>query len=404
MFVSLGLSPAIVPEAFLLPGASFRAVHVITTEETRVDFVQHWFEVNAPKCRLCVTRVGGFRDFSNEDDHFRFEEVLYRWILETNTRPEDRSVCIAGGFKTMSAAMQKAAAVLGAGNVFHVLADGLTGTDGKVRPPSTGQEIAAANSMGRLHWIQLGPESGWPQVRTLPAGSYPLETVRTEDCVRWVQAPDSAFRDRLRALVERSHRIAGAWDRLSGLPFADLATWSEAELAWLDSAVEPESGADRDWIARLSKVELHCHLGGFATHGPELMEVRAAASEPAHLPVLRACEPPEGWPRITLPEKPEKRLKSYMDLGDNNGSSLLRDPGCLRSQCEQLYSHFLRQNVVYAEVRCSPANYASKDRSAWTVLEEIRSAFENSMARARGSGGGYCHVNLLLIATRVGNL
>src|SRR5581483_4214913 len=46
-----------------------------------------------------------------------FEEVLYRWVLETGLRPQNRYFCLSGGFKTMSAAMQKAAAARRGGSV-----------------------------------------------------------------------------------------------------------------------------------------------------------------------------------------------------------------------------------------------------------------------------------------------
>ncbi|MDO8944973.1 MAG: CRISPR-associated ring nuclease, partial [Desulfobacterales bacterium] len=197
LLVSLGTSSAIVPEAFLLPGTDFRAVHVITTDKTDVGLVEVWFAERAPGVPLSVTRVEGFVDFISEQDHFRFEEVLYRWILELEVGPEDRFLCLSGGFKTMSASMQKAAAVLGAAEVFHVLCD-LAGN----QQPKTAVEIEAARAEGHLHWIRLGPESGWPQLRTASATEYPLETVKADGCVRSVRAPDSSFRDRLRGIVE----------------------------------------------------------------------------------------------------------------------------------------------------------------------------------------------------------
>ena len=89
-----------------------------------------------------------------------------------------------------------------------------------------------------------------------------------------------------------------------------------------------------------------------------------------------------------------------MKLGDANGSTLLRDPGCLRRQCELLYTNFLEQNIVYAEVRCSPANYRSPGRSPWQVMKEIRDAFDQAMTDAKATGDQFCHVNLIVIATR----
>lgn len=389
LLVSLGKSPAVVPEAFLMPGARFGDVHVLTTEDTDGTFVESWFRERASGVNLTITRVAGFADFKSEADHFNFEEVLFRWYLE-KARTEAPHVCLAGGFKTMSSAMQKAGAVLGAAEVFHVLCDLPA-----ARQPATLAEIDAASKGGHLHWIRLGPESGWPQFKRDMPESYPLATVRERGITRWVSAPDRGFGSRLREIVERSHRIAGAWERLTDLPFPVLATWSSSQLRWLEDPVDPN--ADRNWIAALPKVELHCHLGGFATHGDLLDAVRAAAQSPEQLPDLKHCAPPPDWPLTILPQPPGERLNTYMHLGDNNGSALLEDPGCLRRQCEMLHAHLRSQNIVYAEIRCSPANYADhrNGRSPWVVLQDIKATFDRCMTDNPG-----CHVNLIIIATR----
>ncbi len=399
LLCSLGTSWAVVPEAFhaLPPGeGGFSAVHVLTTASPKIDAgiaeIRNWFASRHPQVRLTVSRVAQFEDLRSEADHFAFEEVLYRWMLEVaasvplagplKARGTPASttgdggllphVCLAGGFKTISAAMQKAAAVLGAAEVFHVLAD---------QSISTAKAIDAAIAAGTVSYIRLGAESGWPQLRASTAVDYPLETVTSEDGVRRVRAPDMRFRLRLREIVERSHRIAENWSGLADLPFAELATWPAADLAWLGGSLDPGSADDRAWIAALPKVELHCHLGGFATHGADLAAIRAAASDPAALPPLLDRTPPEGWP---VPRTP-CGLEPYRKLGDNNGSALLRDRDCLRAQCEALYAHFVAERVLYAEVRCSPANYATPGRSPLQVLMEIREAFQNCMAAVAAS-------------------
>ncbi len=385
LFVSLGTSPAIVPEAFLLPGGSFGAVHVLTTENTEVKLVENFFGSHAPNVQLTISRVCQFTDLNSEQDHFRFEEVLYRWVLDAGVPAHLRYVCLTGGFKTMSAAMQKAAAVLGAAEVFHVLADG---------KPETIEDILQSHQRGQLRWIRLGAEDGWPQFRQANGEEFPLEVTRQEGRIRWVRAPNDQFRQRLREIVQRSHNIAGAWGRLADLPFPVLATFPQRALDRLDQPVDPRN--DRDWVAALPKIELHCHLGGFATHGPLLQSVRAAAEHPEKLPSCKNRNPPAGWP---LPPQTIS-LVDYMRLGDDGGSAILKDPGCLRRQCELLYQHLQEQNVLYAEIRCSPANYATPHRSPWQVLSEIRAAFQQQMDSARQHRQFFCHVNLILIATR----
>jgi len=188
------------------------------------------------------------------------------------------------------------------------------------------------------------------------------------------------------------------------LPFVELATWSITNLEWVREPVQPDSTSDLAWIARLPKLELHCHLGGFATAGSLLEEVRAGAERPGSLPRIDEVQSVLNWPLPAIPIG----LEAYRKLGNNNGTALLRDPGCLRRQCRLLYRHLLEQRITYAEVRCSPANYTddSQGRSPWDVLGAIRSAFNQEMddatQRHRSSPDKFppCHVNLLIIGTR----
>lgn len=410
LLISLGTSPAVVPEAFLLPGIKFRAVHVLTTEKPEVQLIRDYFAQHAPGVELTLSRVAGFVDFASEADHFRFEEVLYRWVLASVPDPATRYFCLSGGFKTMSAAMQKAAAVLGAAEVFHVLADPcIQAPNDRLRFPETIQEVQKAAAGGHLKWIRLGSESGWPQFRAASPLSYPLEILDQQGSVRWLKVADAKFRENLQTVVEKSHRIADAWPGLADLPFVELATWSPPDLQWLRQPLEPHSAADQQWIARLPKVELHCHLGGFATADPLLATVREAASGPIPLSPTRTLAVPTDWPLPTAPIG----LEPYRHLGDNNGSALLRDRGCLLRQCELIYSHLQEERVIYAEIRCSPANYADPDRgrSPWDVLMDIRSSFQSAMVEAadryKATANSHdtkasppCHVNLLIIGTR----
>ena len=73
--------------------------------------------------------------------------------------------------------------------------------------------------------------------------------------------------------------------------------------------------ADRDWVAALPKVDLHCHLGGFATEGETLLAVRKAAEEPQSLPAPLELPVIHNWP---VPDSPIS-LQDYMKRGDANG-------------------------------------------------------------------------------------
>jgi adenosine deaminase len=395
LLISLGTSPAIVPEAFHLPGVSFTAVHVLTTETTSVDLIHDYFASEAPNVRLTITRVAGFKDLRTEEDHHLFEEVLCRWMLASEPNPDRRYVSLSGGYKTISASVQKTAGLFGARQVFHVLADNLPAGPGEQgRSPRTPDEIRHAREIGALRYIPLGPEPGWPQLAQVRAADYPLHRDPiAADGTHSVTSPDRALTARIADILDRSHRIARSWDSLSELPFAELATWSPQDLAWLSEPLDPIH--DASWVRSLPKLDLHCHLGGFATHGTDLDLVRQDPN-PGLVPRLNLPFPP-GWP---LPPNP-CGLDTYMKLGDNNGSKLLRDPDCLRRQCRLLYERLIQDHIVYAEIRCSPNNYTSADRSALDVLGDIRSHFQKCMEAQRAQSNlPVCHVNLLIIATR----
>lgn len=398
LLCTVGTSWAVVPEAYFYGhkiGSPFGEVHVLTSESPRVDEgITRILEFlgRIPSITVTVSRVAGFTDLRDEQDHRVFEEVLYRWILARCPDPERRFVCLSGGYKTISAAVQKAAQLFGAREVFHVLCDPRFGPE-QNREAATAEEVDAAYREGALRYVCLGPESGWPQLRNLKAENFPLQVLPTSDpLVAQVRAPDAALSALVTETLERSARILRAWDRLASLPFPELATWSSSELAWLEEPVRLLE--DRHWVERVPKVELHTHLGGFATRGDLLQKVRAAAQDPDRLPPIKRFRVPRGWP---VPSR-AIALKTYMRLGDNTGRQLLKDPGCLREHCRLLYDSLVKDNVVYAEIRCSPANYASESRSPWRVLQEIRQHFQEKMEATPEERR--CHVNLIIIATR----
>lgn len=406
LFISLGTSPAIVPEAFLFPEVEFQAVHVLTTARPAISLVQDFFSNHYPDVHLTISRVDGFDDFVSESDHFLFEEVLYRWILNSRTSSNNRWFCLSGGFKTMSAAVQKAAGLFGSAGVFHVLAPSdieVEGQPNRFRAAITIPEILDAYRLGKLQWIQLGAQPGWPQFRKLHEMSFPLNQ-RFDEGVDWLSSTDLSLRQFVESVESRAKLISHSWDALGELPFSELASWPESDLAWLQQPLDPDSISDFNWVKALPKLELHCHLGGFATGGELLEQVEAAAADPRRLRRRKLIALPEGWPIPAMPTG----LEVYRKLGDNNGSSLLRDPGCLRKQCELLYQHFLNENIIYAEVRCSPANYSDPTlgRSPWMVLSEIRQAFQDCMMSSSASTDFSknqktpCHVNLIIIGTR----
>ena len=369
LLCTLGSSWAVVPEAFLLGNglAFYDRVLVLTSSGTSssVEQCHAWFAQHHPQVALTILAVEDLPDLATAEDHHRFEEALYLcyFSLLAKSSHEEIHVCLAGGFKTMSAAAQEAAGLLGCAKLFHI-------TSPLGVRIGTHEEILAAIADHSIRLIDLGSRSGWPTMRELASEALPAPSASGRISV----GEATPLRDAIQNRLEAANRLSASEKELATLPFPQIARWAPSERDWLNHPLDP--AADEAWLLALPKVELHCHLGGFATHGELLDQVRAAASDPAKLPIVEALPQPAGWPATVLPHEPKQRLSAYMKMGDNTGSNLLRDPGCLAEHCRLLFQHLVSQNIVYAEIRCSPANYATEGRSPWTVLSEIKSTFD----------------------------
>lgn len=375
LLASLGVSPWILAEAFLTANAPYDRVRIITSSSSNVDLhTVHRIFKEIGFADYDILPVAGLTALQDQVEQNAFEDRLYSWYLETLASAMEVEVCISGGFKSMAASLQKAAHLLGARDVFHVLADG---------NPDCMEAVRKAIQNGSVRRISMGPEPGWPTLR------------------RWGRLQGNTIGGGVRTAIQqqlkqmrRTQASAPLVSGASALPFPDLSLLSPDILAWLSHPMEGEN--DRAWIHALPKVELHCHLGGFATGGPLLKQVRAAAKYPEKLPPFEEPVLPKEWPwaRDPLP------LGDYMALGDANGSTLLKDPGCLSEQVCLLYQHLKEEKIHYAEIRCSPNNYATDECGALDVLELIQAAFESCEQSAIEHGELAPRVNLLVIVTR----
>ena len=384
LLCTLGSSWAVVPEAFLLGngGERYRRVLVLTTAGTQgpVETCREWFSEHYPSVTLTILAVAGLKDLACAEDHHRFEEALLRCYYSLLTSGEPLHVCLAGGFKTMSSAAHQTADLLGCHRLFHVTAAFRERFDSH-------ESLLEGIADQKIRLIDLGPRPGWPTIRELGADSpgIPEES-------GMIAIGDIPLREKVYARLEVANRLVASERDLATLPFAQIARWTPSQRDWLERPFDPN--ADAKWIEALPKVELHCHLGGFATHGKLLEKVRVAAL--GDIPPTRDCAPEGKWP---IPNHPIG-LESYRNLGDNNGSALLRDPGCLKEHIQLLYQHLQKQHICYAEIRCSPANYAHGERTPWQVLSEILDHFARCQYEVSEAGDIAPRVNLIIIATR----
>ena len=303
----------------------------------------------------------------DENDYLLQEDELMKWYIHSTGDVENVFVFIGGGHKLHSLALQKCAFLFGATDVFHMFISVARGEE-----PKSVEEIQHAIDNKNILYASLGKEPGWPALRKLTAkGVLEGQIIRT--------------------MVERiGSRTVG---QINEYPFESISLLPGIAIKWLYT---PLTEDDYNFVLELPKVELHCHLGGYAAFGDELDEIRSSADSTVQIGPKKEIEVPNGWPK---PDKPFE-LEKYMILGDNNGSYILKNIGCLNKQVDMLYYHLLAQNIGYAEIRCSPYNYASEEYSGLEILQFIQKRFDDNMTSAKASREFWCHVNLIVIATR----
>jgi adenosine deaminase len=375
LYCQLGLHTIILPEAFLSAPNEFSKVCAIGTDNKKSDYglIKTFFETQYPNVALEVAIIEGLERVSSSEEHFQYEEVLWRWYLLNMPAQDLPYVCLSGGTKSMVASLQKATHLFGARQVFHVQVLGI----------DTLEDLD--NKQSLIDYISLGPEEGWSTITNLSKGTYQLTSTVRENGFHLIQLPEQqALRNSVNAIV--SKLLQKNKHNVRDLPFTNLALLPKEALLWLNQPLEWQ---DIKWLKQLPKAELHCHLGGFAAFGELLDLVRNADENVSVWP--ETIEKPANWPNVNEVVS----LDTYMRLGDNTGSTLFKNAKRLKKQIELLYQHFENENIGYAEIRCSPNNYVSGNRSAWEVLEDIQNGFQHMM-----DAGGRCHVNLIIIATR----
>lgn len=345
---------------------SIDEVHYIRTASDSVneDITRFYSDKNI---KFSVSHLYNNGILKSEQDYLTQEDALFKWYVQKSKISTNIYVFIGGGHKLHSLALQRCAFLFGATDVFHMFVNVRRDEE-----PKTIEEIRLALEGESILYASLGKESGWPALLNLTSS---------------MEINGNIIRNITQKIGNRSI------GQINEYPFESITLLPSTAITWLNDAATED---DVDFILHLPKVELHCHLGGFAAFGEDLIKVREAADDTNTIGPIKDIGYPDHWPMpyAICP------LDTYMKLGDNNGSYILKNIGCLKRQIELLYSHFIFQNIGYAEVRCSPFNYSSDEYTGLDILQIIQSHFDLQMAKAKHINEFWCHVNLIIIATR----
>lgn len=378
-------------------------VHSDRSNSVYEDFValQHKANLYGVKYRLFLLQ--GIQDIINGDDARAYHDLALRVVCHAHEKKQQGRVFIslACGRKTMSADLQDAAYCFGCDALFHVLGD----------------KTVDALPLG------LGPVARNEALR--------LETCFLDDEITKV-SPQTDFLEEVEEQKRRAQYFFTTYymeqdDRSN---FHVLYTLPPSKIEKLKKekfGVDPEKMQEElDYLRRLPKTDLHCHLGG-VLNPSELIEVASTysleienlkKSNVRYAIWLEELKKPLGalpvkqWARnlknemnvpigfvvapfILLYKDFPEELKSfiygkrvnelqfhsigitpYEALGDLQGSALLGYEPALRKTVQILLRNCKKENVKYLEVRCSPANYADGDFSVDKVLLAIMEELE----------------------------
>lgn len=340
-------------------------VHYIKTNGAPINDIcsEFWQENEIDAKTYNIESKGKFK---SEEDFFKIENEIFSWYVARKKIGLPVITLLGGGNTAINISLQRATYLFGAFQTFSVLANFERGEE-----PKNVAEIENAIKDDKLLLIDCGKETGWPALK------YLNDTKNLSQQIRLIS----------KTIESRSI------EEINEYPFECINLLPPKAIEWLYGNFV---SADEDWIKRLPKTELHCHLGGFAVNGTLLAKVREKADHSWRIGDMLGIQFPEHWP---LPDY-NISLTEYMHLGDESGSYILKNIGCLKEQINLLYDHFLDQNILYAEVRCSPLNYRSEEYSGIDIVTEIMNTFNAKMEISNNNLNIWCHVNLIIIATR----
>jgi len=373
------------------------------------DQVVQFVETHQLKLKLQFHYIELMEDIVSETDALVMKNLFYKLIYLANIsdKQQDLILCLSGGRKTMSSDMQEAAYLFGCKAMVHILADGYVDFDLLADPAQIPAEI-----INRINPVIYSKDIRATHVLEQVKHRYAQGIEFNQDLLTIVHKPGNMeFLDLVEEVKKQQNNLAQNFGeqlsfRETSSHFHALMLLPKKTLTQLKQSKIEET--DLDWLYALPKTDLHCHLGGIADSAgliriahANLIHTKAdSLSKSIILKVREAiknCDIRYLETTATCLLKQDRAirwlglstflccfenyeqildhlvygkyldpsafcgigLESYERIGDYQGSSLLQSEHALRAAAKLLKEDAERNNLLYKEVRCSPANYTN---------------------------------------------
>lgn len=403
--------------------------------------VEDWYGLlQNPKFSLQKFECPGTEKLASAEECRLMTDFILRVFLHAKSSINSGHllVSLAGGRKTMSADMQRAAYLFGCQLLFHV-ADSLN-VDAVLRSPLLSAKSLTASlppsEIAGVFPVVVAQNLTEQMVTLLPkplnSSDYPIHSHNT-DLIDTIDAREQQSSNLLyNAYFQR--RVQNPVSYFHGLQLLPPNHIQQLENQYIGHD-EKNAESEIKWLQELPKADLHCHLGGVLDSagmiGAALANHEAVTLACISSPTFKAWanrietavkqhdelffEPWVGqWKKLRtlFPDIPPSTtvsaflssfhrapeflrhlvfgpsvypenyysvgIKNYETAGDLQGSALLGSEAVLRFTLKNLVGRCTRENVTYCEVRCSPAKYASEGISIQKVTSIIREELEKS--------------------------
>lgn len=409
------------PHPFALDdsGAVPQAIWVIASgdSDSQRERIRQWNQALSQPFQLRFFVAEDTHSVSSSAEVLRLRELIHRVVLLASERGP-LWCSLAGGRKTMSADVQRAASLFGCRCLLHVVAPDPMPAELRSDDAAFWAVPLSAEVADCVEVLSLGGDTRNEVLDTLPplcSADYPLPEEQEPGVVFFADQPRlcDELQRRLADARQLLHNYLGQlgqsessdnWRQLYRLPPRDLERLRNTPILDHHEAL----------LRKLPKAELHCHLGGLPSVADQRRIGRAVwdALEPSERqdaqqrlhPWLEDQSWPTDWPaklragprtalaaallvhasdavlqyNLYTATEPRIALKTragfaaYEQPGELSGSALLTHPAALAPYADAVRAYAVRENLRYLELRGSPHKYDPLDPLVW--LARLRRA------------------------------